>query len=123
MFNFTETQSPGAGFAEIGNDTKVLVIFIGKPFYIGVFILAIYILYGLVHFSLKSNKTCKKVVSWLATKFIFGAALRYQMETQLDFGLGTLLKFEEPNLETGSDIFDFGLSIVSVICLLLLPLT
>jgi hypothetical protein len=44
------------------------------------------------------------------------------METSLDFGLGTLLKFEEPNLLTGSDIFDFGFSIVSLICLLLLPL-
>ena len=107
----------------MGNDTKVLVLFIGKPFYIGVFIFSMYMLYGLVHFSEKSNKTCKKIGLWLATKLIFGAALRYQMETYLDFGLGTLLKFEEPNLDTGSDIFDFGFSIFSVICLLLLPLT
>lgn len=57
IFNFTETQSPGAGFAEMGNESKVLVLFIGKKFYIGFFISAVYMLYGLVHFSGKSNKT------------------------------------------------------------------
>ena len=106
----------------MGNESKVLVLFIGKKLYIGFCILAVYMLYSLVHFSGKSNKTCKKFGLWLATYLIFGAALRYQMETSLDFGLGTLLKFEEPNLLTGSDIFDFGFSIVSLICLLLLPL-
>ena len=29
LFNFTETKSPGAGFNEMGNDSKVLTEFIG----------------------------------------------------------------------------------------------
>ena len=44
------------------------------------------------------------------------------METYLDFSFGTLLKFEEPNLITASDYFDFLLSILAAFSLLGLPL-
>jgi hypothetical protein len=30
LFNFTQTQSPGAGFDEMGNDSKVLTRFVGN---------------------------------------------------------------------------------------------
>ena len=122
LFNFTETQSAGENFAQMGNDSKVFTQYIGNLFYVGVFLLVVYILYGLVHFCGKSNKTFKKIDLWLFPKLICSAAICYQLETTLDFGVGTLLKFEEPNFNTGSDIFDFALSIVAVIFLLALPL-
>jgi hypothetical protein len=48
--------------------------------------------------------------------------ITYHIETYLDFSFGTLLKFEEPNLITASDYFDFVLSILAVFSLLGLPL-
>ena len=60
VFNFTETQSPGSGFARLGNDSKVLTLFLGPLFLIGVLILAAYTLHGFVHWCGKSNKRCKK---------------------------------------------------------------
>jgi lipoprotein signal peptidase len=60
LFNFTETESPGAAFTEMGDDSKVLIKFIGNLFYFGVLGSAVYLLYGLVHLCGKSNKTCKK---------------------------------------------------------------
>jgi hypothetical protein len=123
LFNFTETQSAGENFAQMGNDSKVFTLYIGNLFYVGVLLFAEYILYGLVHCCGKYNKTCKKFDLWLFSKLICSAAICYQLETTLDFGIGTLLKFEEPNFNTGSDIFDFALSIVAVIFLLTLPLT
>ncbi len=60
VFNFTETQSPGAAFTEMGVDSKVLTEFIGNPFYIGVLVLAAYLLYGLFFCCGKCNKTCQK---------------------------------------------------------------
>ena len=60
LFNFTETQSPGAAFTEMGDDSKVLTKFIGNLFYIGLLGLAAYLLYGLVLCCGKSNKTCQK---------------------------------------------------------------
>ena len=123
LFNFTETQSAGANFAQMGNDSKVFTQYIGNLFYVGVFLLVVYILYGLVHCCGKSNKTCKKFEMWLFPKLICSAAICYQLGTTMDFGVGTLLKFEEPNFNTGSDIFDFVLSIIAVIFLLALPFT
>ncbi len=123
LFNFTETQSPGAGFTEMGNDSKVLTAFIGNLFYIGVVILLVYLLYGFVHGCGYSNRRCKRFDLWLQPKLIWSALICYQLETSLDFGIGTLLKFEEPNLNTTGDIFDLGLSIAAVILLLVLPLT
>ena len=64
VFNFTETQSPGAGFTRMGNDSKVLILFLGPLFFIGVLILAAYILNGFVHWFGKSNKICKKIDEW-----------------------------------------------------------
>ena len=64
VFNFTETQSPGAGFTRMGNDSKVLILFLGPLFFIGVLILAAYILNGFVHWFSKSNKICKKIDEW-----------------------------------------------------------
>ncbi len=123
LFNFTETQSAGANFAQMGNDSKVFTLYIGNLFYVGVFLFLVYLLYGLVHCCGKFNKTCKKIDFWLFPKLICSAAICYQLETTLDFGIGILLKFEEPNFYTGSDIFDFVLSIIAVIFLLALPLT
>jgi hypothetical protein len=123
LFNFTETQSAGANFAQMGNDSKVFTLYIGNLFYVGVILLVVYTFYGLVHCCGKCNKTCKKIDLWLFPKLICSAAISYQLETTMDFGIGTLLKFEEPNFNTGSDIFDFALSIVAVIFLLPLPLT
>ena len=60
LFNFTETQSPGGAFTEMGVDSNVFIEFIGNLFYIGVLGLAAYLLYGLVLCCGKSNKTCKK---------------------------------------------------------------
>ena len=60
LFNFTETQSPGAAFTEMGDDSKVFTEFIGNVFYFGVLGLAAYLLYGLVHCCGKFNKTCQK---------------------------------------------------------------
>ena len=57
LFNFTETQSAGANFAQMGNDSKVFTLYIGNLFYVGVFLFAVYILYGLVHCCGKFNKT------------------------------------------------------------------
>ena len=122
LFNFTETQSAGENFAQMGNDSKVFTQHIGNLFYVGVFLFTVYVLYGLVHCCGKFNKTCKKIDLWLLPKLICSAAICYQLETTMDFGVGTLLKFEEPNFNTGSDIFDFALSIVAVIFLLALPL-
>ena len=107
----------------MGDDSKVFTEFIGNLFYFGVLGSAVYLLYGLVHCCGKFNKTCQKFKLRLYSKFIFSAALCYQLETSLDFGIGSLLKFEEPNLNTGSDIFDFSLTIGVLICLLVLPLT
>ena len=64
VFNFTETQSPGAGFALMGNNTMVLILFLGPLFFIGVLILAGYILHAFVHWLGKSNKMCKKIDEW-----------------------------------------------------------
>ena len=107
----------------MGNDSKVFIQYIGNLFYVGVFLFAVYILYGLVHCCGKFNKTSKKIDLWLFPKLICSAAICYQLETTLDFCVGTLLKFEEPNFNTRSDIFDFALSNVAVIFLLALPLT
>jgi hypothetical protein len=93
LFNFTETQSPGAAYTEMGDGSKVFSEFIGNLFYIGVLGLAAYLLYGLVHCCGKFNKTCQKFKLRLYSKFIFSAALCYQLETSLDFGIGSLLKF------------------------------
>jgi hypothetical protein len=60
LFNFTETQSPGAAFTEMGDGSKIFTEFIGNLFYIGVLGLAAYLLYGLVHCCGKFNKTCQK---------------------------------------------------------------
>ncbi len=60
VFNFTETQSPGTAFTEMGDDSKVLIEFIGNPFYIGVLGLAAYLLCGIVLSCGKSNETCRK---------------------------------------------------------------
>jgi lipoprotein signal peptidase len=65
LFNFTETQSPGAGFTEMGNDSKVLTAFIGNLFYIGVVILLVYLLYGFVHGCGYSDRRCKRFDLWL----------------------------------------------------------
>jgi len=45
------------------------------------------------------------------------------METYLDFSIGSLLKFEEPNLNTNSDIFDFSFGTAAIICTVVIPLT
>jgi len=45
------------------------------------------------------------------------------METYLDFSIGSLLKFEEPNLNTYSDIFDFAFGIASIIIIIVMPFT
>ena len=60
LFNFTETQSAGAAFTEMGDDSKIFIEFIGNLFYLGVLGLAAYLLYGLVQCCGESNKTCKK---------------------------------------------------------------
>ncbi len=60
VFNFTETQSPGDSFTEMGNDSKVFTEFIGNLFYLGVIGLAAYLIYGLVHCCGKSDKKCQK---------------------------------------------------------------
>ena len=54
VFNFTETQSPGSGFDDMEDDTKVLTLFLGNIFHIGVIVLAVYALYALVYLSGKS---------------------------------------------------------------------
>ena len=60
LFNFTETQSPGAAFTKMGDDSKLFTEFIGNLFYFGLLCLAVYLLYGLVLCCGKSNKTCQK---------------------------------------------------------------
>ena len=107
----------------MGNDSKVLTAFIGNLFYIGVLLLLVYLLYGFVHGCGYSDRRCKRFDLWLLPKLIWSALICYQQETSLDYGIGTLLKFEEPNFNTTGDIFDLGLSIAAVICLLALPLT
>jgi hypothetical protein len=107
----------------MGNDSKVLTTFMGNLFYIGVLLLPVYLLYGFVHGCGYSYIRCKRFDLWLLPKLIWSALICYQLETSLDFGTGTLLKFEEPNLNTIGDIFDLGLSVAAVICLLALPLT
>jgi hypothetical protein len=107
----------------MGNDSKVLVLFLGNLFFIGVLIFKMLILYGFIHCCGKSSKRCLKIDLWLAPKLIFSAQITYHIETYLDFSYGTLLKFEEPNLITASDYFDFLLSILAVFSILGLPLT
>jgi hypothetical protein len=106
----------------MGNDSKVFVLFLGNLFFIGVLILTILILYGFIHCFGKFSKRCLKIDLWLSPKLIFSALITYHMETYLDFSFGTLLKFEELNLITASDYFDFVLSILAVFSLLGLPL-
>lgn len=48
--------------------------------------------------------------------------ITYQLESSLDYALGTLLKFEEPHFNTASDLFDFGVGLVAITCLVVLPL-
>jgi hypothetical protein len=48
--------------------------------------------------------------------------ITYQLESSLDYALGTLLKFEEPHFNTASDLFDFCLGLVAITCLVVLPL-
>lgn len=48
--------------------------------------------------------------------------ITYQLESSLDYALGTLLKFEEPYFNTASDLFDFSLGLVAITCLVVLPL-
>ncbi len=64
VFNFTSTESPGAGFTRMGNDSKVLVLFLGTLFFIGVLILVAYVLHGFVYWCGKSSKWCKKIDIW-----------------------------------------------------------
>jgi hypothetical protein len=49
LFNFTETQVPGAGFNEMGDTSKNLILFLGNVFFIALFLLAVYLLYGFVN--------------------------------------------------------------------------
>ena len=77
LFNFTVTQSPGAAFTDMGDDSKVFTLSIGILFYFGVLGLTVYVLYCLVHCCGKCNKMCKKLQLWLLPKLIFSAALSY----------------------------------------------
>jgi len=77
VFNFTDTQSPGPGFDDMGNGTKVLTFFLGNLFYVGVITLAMYALYVLVFLCRKSSKICNKLDLWLIPKLIFSAAICY----------------------------------------------
>ena len=64
LFNFSETESPGMGFERAGNDTKVLIPYLGTTFFFAVLILAAYILYGFVHWCGKYSKLFKKIAVW-----------------------------------------------------------
>jgi hypothetical protein len=122
VFDFTPTESPGAGFKRMGNDSKVLVLFLGTLFFIGVIILVAYILHGFVYLCRKANKMSKKIDEWCRPKLYYSAMISYQLESSLDVALGTLLKFEEQNFATASDIFDFALGLLAIIYLVVLPL-
>jgi hypothetical protein len=122
VFNFTLTVSPGPGFERMGSDSKCLVLFLGTLFFIGILILVAYVLHGFVYLCRKANKLFKNIDEWCRPKLYYSAMISYQLESSLDFALGTLLKFEEHHFTTASDIFDFALGLLAIIYLVVLPL-
>jgi len=122
-FNFTETESPGPSFDNMGDNSKSLVLFLGNVFIIGLIILAIYLIYGFVNCCRNVDIYCKKMDLWLFPKLIWGTLFVYQLESQLDYCIGTMLRLEELHFDTPGDIFDFVAALVSIICLVVLPLT
>ena len=81
LFNFTETQAPGAGFNEMGDDSKNLILFLGNVFFIALFLLAVYLLYGFVNCCGYSDRCCKKTDLWLRPYLICGTLICYQLES------------------------------------------
>jgi hypothetical protein len=61
IFNFTPTEYPGSGFARMGNNTKILILYLGSTFLIGVITLASYGIHGITYWCGKAKLWCKNI--------------------------------------------------------------
>jgi hypothetical protein len=120
IFNFTPTNSPGVGFASMGNDNKILTLFLGPAFLIMILIGLKYLLYGIAY----GCRNYDILFNWIEQKLspgIFVVFYRFLIETYLDWATGSALRLEEPKFRTPSDFFDFGLACVGILMTLILP--
>jgi hypothetical protein len=95
IFNFTPTESPGAGFTRMGNDTKVLTLFLGSIFLIGLITLLAYGIHGITYWCGKYIMRCKKIDVRIRATLYLSTLISFQLGSSFDCALGTLLKFEQ----------------------------
>ena len=96
IFDFTLTESPGPGFARMGNDTKVFTLFLGSIFLIGVVTLVCYGIHGITYWCGKYKLLCKKIYARFRLTLYFSTLLSFQLGSSFDCAVGALHKFEEP---------------------------